>query len=143
MKNSQKIILIMVCVGLLSSCATKKGEKTYWGESYNVTVEWDAPASFSDGTPISKDVELKYNVYIDRDTDNTHDDKELLTRKPISETNYTIDSIKRKGKYFIGIQTIVERDKDGKLYDEPKKSPISWSSNEADTKNGSFGIKVE
>ena len=88
-------------------------------------------------------MEVKYNVYIEKDTDNTHNNKELLTIKPISETSYTIDFIERKGRYFIGIQSIADRDKDGELYDEPKKSRIAWSSNKADTKNGSFGIKVE
>jgi hypothetical protein len=132
-----ELFLVMVCAGLLSACATTKWEKS------TITIGWDAPTSLSDGAPIPEDVAIKYNVYIDRDTDNTHDDKELLTDEPISETSYTIDSIETKGSYFIGIQTIAERDKGGKLYDEPKMSRIAWSYNEADTESGPFGIKVE
>ena len=134
----------MVCVGLFFSCTTTYEKKSQnVTADQNVTVEWDAPASFSDGTPIPEDMALKYNVYIDKDTDQTHDDKERLNETPISETNYTFVLSGHKGIYFIGIEAIADRDKDGKLYDEPKKSRIAWSSNEADTKNGSFGIKVD
>jgi hypothetical protein len=85
-------------------------------KSKNVTVAWDAPTSFLDSTPIPENMEVRYNVYIKKDTDNTHDKKELLTKKPIFETSYTIDFIERKGRYFVGIQSIADRDKDGELY---------------------------
>jgi hypothetical protein len=138
MKKLHRIFLALICIGLLSACFTTK-----WVKSNNVTVAWDAPTSLEDGTTISKDLELRYNVYIDRDTDNTHDDKELLTAEPIAETKYTIASIEHKGKYFIGIQTLAYRVKDGELYGDPNVSRIAWSSNKADTESGAFGIKIK
>ena len=95
MKKSQKVFFAVVCAGLLFACS-----KTEWVKSKNVTVAWEAPTSLKDGTPISKDRALRYNVYIDRDTDKTHDDKELLTAEPIAATRYTISSIEHKGKYW-------------------------------------------
>jgi hypothetical protein len=141
MKKSQKVFFAVICIGLIFACS--KTDKTEWVKSKNVSVAWDAPASFEDGTAISQDVELRYNVYIDRDTDKTHDDKELVTKDPIAETQYTIDSIEHKGKYFIGIQALAYKVKDGKEYGDPKTSRISWSSNKADTKSGAFGIKIK
>ena len=138
MKKSQKVFFAVVCAGLLFACS-----KTEWVKSKNVTVAWEAPTSLEEGITISKDLELRYNVYIDRDTDKTHDDKELLTAKPIAETRYTISSIEHKGKYFIGIQTLAYRVKDGQLYGEPERSRIAWSSNKADTESRAFGIKIK
>ena len=135
MKKSQKVFFTVVCVGLLFACS-----KTEWVKSKNVTVAWEEPTTLGHGTPISKDLALRYNVYIDRDTDKTHEDAELLTAEPIAETSYTISSIEHKGKYFIGVQALYCRVKDGELYGE---SSIAWSSNKADTAGRKFGIKIK
>ena len=136
-----QIFFTVACFCLIFACS--KTVKTEWVKSKNVTVSWDAPASFMSGTPISQNIPLHYNVYIDRDTDKTHDDKELLTKVPISETKYTIDSIEHEGKYYIGIQSVVCRSYVGEQCGDPKMSRIAWSSNKADTKSGAFGIKIE
>ena len=141
MKKTQKFLFVVVCIVLIFACA--KMDKTEWIISTNVTVAWDAPTAFMDGTPIPQNIPLRYKVYIDKDTDKTHDDKDLLTEDPISETQYTIDSIEHKGKYFIGIQALVYKSYDGQEYGEAEISPISWSSNKDDTESGTFGIKIE
>jgi hypothetical protein len=138
MNKTLKVVYAAACIGLVFACS-----KTEWVKSENVTVAWDAPTSLESGRPISEDIELRYNVYIDRDTDQTHDDKELLTEDPIAETQYTIESIEHKGKYFIGIQAVAYEVRDGKRYGDPKTSRIIWSSNEADTEGGAFGIKIK
>lgn len=144
MKKLHKIFFVMTCIGLLSACSTTPvAESTKVVKSKNVTLKWDAPMSFTDGKPLTENMDIKYIVYIDKDTDNTHEDKEPLTKEPISETRYTIDSIEHKGTYFVGIQAIAYRDEDGKLLDEPKKSRIAWSSNKADTNNDPFSIQSD
>lgn len=137
----EKVVLGMFCICFVFACS--KTEEVEWVKSNNVTVAWDATTTFEDGTPITPDIELQYNVYIDRDTDNTHEDKELLTREPITDASFTIDTIEHKGKYYIGAQTLAYRIKDGKRDGDPIKSRISWSSNKSDTESGSFGIRTQ
>ena len=140
MKKAQKVFFSVVCAGLLFACSD-----TEWIKSKNVTVAWDEPTALEDGTPISNDLELRYNVYIDRTTDKKGDDMVRLTEDPIAETSYTISSIEHKGKYFIGIQALAYRvNKDGEPYGDPiKESTIAWSSNKADTEGRAFGIKIK
>jgi hypothetical protein len=138
MKKSQKVFFAVVCAGLLFACS-----KTEWVKSKNVTVAWDAPTTLEDGTTVTQDLALRYNVYLDRDTDKTHEDAKLLTTEPIAETRYTISSIEHKGKYFVGIQALAYRVKDGEIYGDPKRSRIAWSSNKADTESRKFGIKIK
>jgi hypothetical protein len=115
----------------------------YWETSVPVTIAWDAPTHYADGSPIPPDKELRYYVYIDTDTDDTHNDKKRLTPKPIAETSYRLPVIEEKGKYFIGIQAVVCGEKDKGGCEESEVSPISWSSNQSITKKGPFGIQVK
>ena len=136
-----KLFLAVIFLCLASACS--RSEKTAWITSKNVTVAWDATTTFEDGTPIGPDVTLRYNVYIDRDSDDTHEDMELVTREPIAGTSYTIDSIEYEGRYFIGVQTVASRVRNGEKEGEPIISRISWSSNKADTQSGKFGIRIK
>ena len=81
MNKTKKVFIAVVCIGVVFACT--QTEKTEWITSKNVTVAWDAPTSFADGTPIPQNMPLRYIVYVDRDTDKTHDDKEPLTETPI------------------------------------------------------------
>ena len=138
MKISQTIFFGIVCVAFLCAC-----DKIQWVTSEEVTVAWDAPKKMVDGSPIPAGSVLRYNVYIDTDNNNTHDDKILETEVPISETSFTLPAIKRKGKYFVGVQSLAYMVKDGKIYGAPKVSDISWSSSKSNTKAGPFGISIE
>jgi len=138
MKTLFKVFLGIVCITFLFAC-----DKVHWEKSNNVTVAWDSPATNRDNSPIYPKKVMRYNVYIDVDTDNTHDDKILVTEKPIAETQYTIPTIKHKGKYFIGIQALAYNVKDGEIYGEPAASEISWSNNKSVTKKGTFGVKIK
>lgn len=151
MKTRFNLILGAVCITFLISCNTiynKKLENVTdaqisWHTLENVTVIWDAPIAKLDGSPIDPDTVLRYNVYIDLDMDNTHDDMILLTEKPIAETRYTIPKIEHKGQYFIGIQALAFNTTDGELQGEAGVSAISWSYNSSVTKNDPFGVIVE
>ena len=83
-----------------------------------------------------------YNVYIEIDTDNTHDDKILLTKKePITTTQFQIPpDACPKGQYFVGIQSLAYQVKDGKKSDIPMQSDISWSSSKSNTQKKPFGV---
>ncbi len=138
MKTLGKVFLGMVCITLLFSC-----NSTQWVTSNNVTIEWDAPTQLTDDSPIPPDQVLQYNVYIDVDTDKTHDDKILKTEKPIAETSYTLPTIEHKGHYFIGIQALSYKIKDGEIYGKPEMSEISWSSSKSSTNKHPFGLKIK
>ena len=135
------IFFAVVCICFLFACS--KPEDNGPAKAKEVTVAWDAPLSFEDGTPITEEMELLYNVYIDIDTDETHDDKQQVNEKPISETQYTISLTDHKSIYFVGIETIAYKIKDGERGGDPIKSRTAWSSNESDTKGGTFSIKYE
>ncbi len=138
MNTLGKVFIGMVCITLLFSC-----NRTQWVTSNNVTIKWDATTKLVDDSLIPSDQVLRYNVYIDVDTDKTHDDKILKTEKPIAETSYTIPTIEHKGHYFIGIQALTYKIKDGEIYGKPKMSKISWSSSKSSTKKGPFGVKIK
>ena len=65
-KNRKTMFFGVFCICVIFACS--KTEEIDWVKSNNVTVAWDATTSFEDGTPITPDIELRYNVYIDRDT---------------------------------------------------------------------------
>ena len=137
MKTLRKLFFAMVCLTLLFAC-----NETEW-KSNNYTVSWDAPTALADGSSIPKTQVLRYNVYIDIDDDKTHDDKILMTKQPVADTNFTIPTIEHKGQYYIGIQALTYKVKDGVTYDQPKASAIAWSSSKANTKKGAFGVKIK
>ena len=116
--------------------------------SSKVTVSWKAPTSFVDGRPIPPGHEIRYELFIDLDQDNTHDDKHLLTDSPIPETTYTTQKIEKlrkkynleKGHYFLGLRAILYQD--GKPVQPVNQSVIVWSSSEADTGHKPFGVDI-
>jgi len=138
MKSLFKVFLGVVCITFLFAC-----DRTHWEKSNNVKVAWDSSETKSDKSPTDQKRVFLYNVYIDVDTDNTHDDKILMTKEPIAETEYIIPTIEHKGKYFIGIQTLAYKVKDGEKYGEPAMSEISWSNNKSATQKGTFGVKIK
>ena len=109
----------------------------------DVTVTWDPPMNWENGDPIKPEDRLWYSVYIDKDSYDTHEDAEMLTKEPIKETNFIISAseladTEQKGRYFIGVQAVVY-DKDG----HARKSKIAWSDSTAATKNNPFGIRID
>ena len=108
----------------------------------NVTVTWDPPTKLENGSSILPGEELWYYVYIDKDRDKTHEDKELLTPEPIKGTSIEIDrselaDTEQKGHYFIGVQAVLY------INGQPKQSKISWSDSKAATNNNRFGVRME
>lgn len=122
---------------------TKIIEKIKWVESKNLTVGWSTPASLEDGTPISKKIELRYKIFIERRKDASDKSVELLTKIPIAENQYTINSIKHEGKYCIGVQAIVHKDEDISKKETIFPSRIAWSCNQSDTESGGFGVVIK
>ena len=112
--------------------------------STSSTVQWDAPTTLANGKPIPPNYILKYRVFIDRDDDNTHKDKEPLTKEPIAENQFTLPpSLKLpKGNYYIGVQTLAYPKK-GDTLGKPSVSDISWSSSKSKTNEKPFLIEVK
>ena len=139
MKTLGKVFFGMVCITLLFSC-----NRTQWVKSNNVTIKWNAPTKLADDSPIPSDQVLRYNVYLDLNTDKDHSNMKLMTKKePIAETSYTIPTIEHKGRYFIGIEALTYKIKDGEIYSKSEMSKISWSSSKSNTKKGPFGVKIK
>lgn len=104
------------------------------------------PTTTVKGKPISSHYELTYHVYIDRDDDQTHADAEKLTKAgPIKDTRFTLPSSPKlpKGVYFIGVQALVQKTKDGHHIGEPVSSDISWSSSNSKTKEKPFSVEIK
>ena len=117
-------------------------EEIKWVESKNLTVGWSTPVSLEDGTPVSKKIELRYYVFVERSKDASDESMKLLTKIPIAENQYTINSIKHEGKYCIGVQAIVYKDEDENEKGKILPSRIAWSCNESDTESGGFGVVI-
>ena len=111
MKTLGKLFFAMVCITLLFACC-----KSY-------TVSWVAPTKLVDGSTITSNQDLRYNVFIDSVDDKTHGDPCPLTESPIRATSFTLPNIINcPGEhYFIGIQALTS--KDGKTHE----STIAWS----------------
>lgn len=156
MNTLGKVFFGMVCITLLFSC-----NRTKWVTN-NATIKWDVPTKLADGSPIPSDQVLRYKAYIDIDDDNNHNDLIDLTEGTyIVETSFTISIAEKsytisfdessytksldehKGRYFIGIQTLTYKIKDGEVYGKPNDSEISWSSSKSSTKKAPFGIKIK
>ena len=137
-------ILVMTIL-FACSCKTNTIDEV---TSSEVTVSWKAPTTFLDGRPIPPEHEIRYELFIDLDQDNTHDDKHLLTDFPISEPTYTTQKIEKlrkeyhleKGHYFLGLRAILFQE--GKPVQPVNQSEIIWSSSETDTGHKPFGVDI-
>lgn len=137
------VCLLLVFGGNEAATEQKDGEIKRV-HSTSPTVQWDAPTTLSNGKPIPPNYQLKYRVFIDRDDDNTHKDKEPLTKEPIAKNRFTLPpSLKLpKGNYYIGVQALAYP-KIGDTFGKPSVSDISWSSSKSQTNEKPFLIEVK
>lgn len=134
MKSLVKFFLGILFLILLCSCSKPDP---------NVTVSWTVPPGFLDGSQFPSDSELRYELFIDIDQDNTHEDKIPLTKQPIKETNFTTTEIEKlaKGHYYLGVRAVLF--KNGKPVNPSQPSEINWSSNKTGTNPKPFGVYIK
>ncbi len=144
MKFSMIFFLGMMFMTSLFACAPVD-----WVTSPDVTVSWTAPTTMTDGTKISEDSDIRYELFIDIDQDNTHDDMIPLTDAPIKGTSFTTPKIEKlrkennleKGHYYLGLRAVLFEN--GKQVHPVSKSKIIWSSSKTDTSHKPFGVKIK
>lgn len=109
---------------------------TVWGQTWftadKLSVDWTAPTTLIDGSPIPTGDVIKYNLYI-KDAINPSAVEELIVQDLTTQT-YEIKFTK-EGRFFIGICAV--RYAGGTTY--ISKSIVVWSSDPVYTLNNPFG----
>ena len=107
-----------------------------WHTANQATVEWDAVANLSDGTPLPPTDTVEYTVYLaNAITDPNKDNpSEVAT---ITDTSHLI-TLNVEGSFFVGVKA-VRKISDGTVVGE---SEVAWSDDPQYCQNGeTFGLR--
>lgn len=159
MKSFVNFIFGMLLMILLFAC-NPNPNPVNWETHSHVTVTWTPPTHFEDGSPIPSDSELRYELFIDIDEDDTHKDMIKLTKQPIEGTSFTTPKIKKRekkhyyidveppvelkeGHYYLGVRAVLFKNKNGEPIHSQPPGIIAWSSSKTDTNKKPFGMYLK
>lgn len=128
MKKIFMIIMILFVLYIGSASAVD------WKVTNQVTIAWDAPTTFTDGTPLVSSVIIRYKVYLS----NAITDPDKSNPVLLGETDqleYTV-TLNVEGKYFAGVSS-ARYDDSGQQLNE---SDINWSDTNGIWTPAPFGL---
>lgn len=130
-KDMKKVVFLAIIALVFGSLSIALAQT--WHNQAQVTVAWDAVTTYQNGTAISSDEVVAYQLFAE-DVDSS------AGRFMVGETRdtqYTI-SFESEGSYLLGVRA-VRKDGNGTVL---SRSSIVWSDNATEVANGeTFGVR--